>query len=97
MADENYPIVLVPRLPDTPYLGVVFRTDKGFAVRATEATLQSLKQQNISVVELFANTYEYLAAVSDRSAQEALAAIQDRQNQAIAALEPGDRDQFSVA
>ncbi len=97
MADPIYRIVLIPRLPTKPRLDVLFHTPKGFGVQVTDADAQALKAQGIPLVELYASADEYSGAVLGKSRQDALAALQTVTDPAIAALDPGDRDQFSVA
>jgi hypothetical protein len=97
MADATYRIVLIPKLPDDPHLDVVFRTSKGFAVKVTDADVQALTSQKIAVASLYASTDDYVASVMSLSRQDAIAAVQSTQDQAVAALDPSDQGQFSVA
>jgi hypothetical protein len=97
MDETVYRIVLIPRLPAGLFVDVVFRTKRGFAIKASDQLVQSLKSQNIPVVELYASAEEYAGEMMNKSKEAAIAAIESLQDQALAALDPAERDQFSVA
>jgi hypothetical protein len=95
MSDEPR-IVLIPRIPDDPVPDVVFETPVGFAVQATDADIQAFRAQSIAVIELYSTVDDYLSAMQNVSSDEAIAAVGTVQNQALAALDPSNRAQFSV-
>jgi len=97
MDEPVYRIVLIPRLPADSFPDVIFRTKKGFGVRATDEDVQSFRDQNILVVQLYADANVYAGAMVSKSKEEAIAAVESLQDQALAALDPGERDQFSLA
>jgi hypothetical protein len=94
--DEQPQIVLIPRMPEKFFPDVVFGVGKAFAVHARVADLQALKAEGIPAVTLYASAQEYQTAVFNLNRDQALAALTTRQNEAIAALDPADRDKFSV-
>lgn len=95
--DEERRIVLIPRWPADMHLDLLFRTSKGFAVQISDAKLQALRDQGIAALKLYSTANDYASAMSNLTREQALAAIETAQTQALAALDPSDRDQFSVA
>jgi predicted Zn-dependent protease len=95
--DEVRKIVLVPRVPKDPHLDLLFRTARGFAVQATGAQVEAVRSQGIAVVELYATADDYVAAMQNLTKEQAIAAVEIKQTEALAALDPADRGQFPVA
>ncbi|MBI3953185.1 MAG: hypothetical protein HY330_01585 [Chloroflexi bacterium] len=96
MANERR-IVLIPEMPADLDLDFVFETDRGVAVRASDATVQVLRDRGIPVAELFRSSNEYAGAVLGLPREQALAAIESVQNAALAALSTEERGRFRVA
>lgn len=90
-------VVLISRFPDDSAPDVVFETDAGFGVQATDADVQAFQAQGIAVAELYATVDDWVAAVQDLTRDDAIAAVGNVQNQALASLDPANRGQFSVA
>jgi hypothetical protein len=95
--DEERRIVLIPRWPADMHLDLLFRTSKGFAVQISDAKIQALRDQGIAALQLYLTVNDYVSAMSNLSREQAIAAVETTQSQALAALNPSDRDQFSVA
>jgi hypothetical protein len=90
-------IVLIPRIPDDSAPEVVFETDAGFAVEATDADVQAFQAQSIAVLQLYSTVDDWIAKIQDLTRDEAVAAAGNDQSQALASLDPASRGQFSVA
>jgi hypothetical protein len=89
-------VVLVARAPEGLHLDILYTTGHGFVVLAGERTLRLLQEAEVPLVELFATAGEYVAAVADKSREEALVALGGVEEQALAGLTPDERGRFIV-
>lgn len=90
-------VVLISRIPDDSAPDVIFETEAGFGVQATDDDLQVFQAQGIAVIDLYATVDDWAVAVQDLTRDDAIAAVEKVQNQALALLAPANRGQFSVA
>jgi hypothetical protein len=89
-------IVLVPNVPAGLVLDVIMHTPRGYVVQVSDTELEVLHTRGVAAAELYASGNDWAAAVHGRTATEALAAITDRQDTAIAALDAAEQGQFGV-
>jgi hypothetical protein len=89
-------VVLVARVPEGLALDILYFSARGFVVLAGERTLELLRQAEVPLVELFATSGDYVAAVAEKSREEAVAALGGVEEQALAALSPEERGRFIV-
>ena len=94
---ENRKIVLIPRMPNDFTLDLVFKTDRGLAVQASDDDIQRLRDRNIPFVELFSSGNEYAAMMMNSTRDQAIAAIESTQQTALAALSLEDQNEFGIA
>lgn len=93
---EGDRVVLIARVPEGVHLDILYTTDHGFVVLVGERKLRLLQEAEVPLVELFATAGEYVAAVADKSREEALAALGGVEDQALAGLTPEERGRFIV-
>jgi hypothetical protein len=91
-------VVLLPALPaEMGGLDVIARTSRGFAVRVSPQERTALEEAGVPFAPMFDSSGDYVAAVSGASRDQAVAALEQAQTTAIAALDPGVRDAFGLA
>ncbi|HKI04632.1 MAG TPA: hypothetical protein VKK31_21815 [Thermoanaerobaculia bacterium] len=91
---EGDRVVLVARVPEGLHLDILYITDHGFVVLVGERKLRLLQEAEVPLVELFASSGEYVAAVAEKSREEALAALGGIEEQALAGLSEDERSRF---
>ena len=96
MADEPR-VVLIPRMPEDEAYDLIFRTNRGLAIQATDEEIQTLRSKGIPVIELYATTNEYAGDMLNKTSDQALAAIQSLQDTRLASLPRKERDKFGLA
>jgi hypothetical protein len=95
--DDELSIVLIPKLPGDVPVDPLFKTNKGVAVRASEAQIQMLKSRGIPVVTLYASGNEYAGAMFNLSQEQANTEIGKLQDTRLAALAPDEKSKFGLA
>ena len=95
--DDELSIVLIPELPGDVSLDLLFKTDKGIAVRASEDQIQLLKSKGIPVVTLYSSGNEYAGAMFNLTEEQANTEINKQQDTRLAALEPDEKSKFGLA
>ncbi|HEU0301622.1 MAG TPA: hypothetical protein VFR37_19360, partial [Longimicrobium sp.] len=76
---------------------VIARTSLGFVVRVSPQERAALQAEGVPFAPLFDSSGEYVAAVAGATRDQAVAALEQAQTQAIAALDPGARGAFGLA
>jgi hypothetical protein len=96
MADEPS-IVLIPKMPGDIPVDPIFKTERGIAVRASDAQIQTLKSRGVPVVTLYSSGNEHAGAMFNLTQDQAKAAINTLQDTRLAMLSQDERSKFGLA